>query len=79
MMLALTTGINGQDGWYLTALFPADGLAPSKVMRKLGWEPRVTFQEQVAMMVDHDVELDRQERTLRDAGDALPISGALEL
>jgi GDPmannose 4,6-dehydratase len=41
---------------------------PSRAMRELGWKPRVSFPELVRMMVDHDLELARQERTLRDAG-----------
>ena len=44
----------------------------SKARRELGWEPRVSFDELVAMMVDHDLELASQEKTLRDAGHALP-------
>jgi GDPmannose 4,6-dehydratase len=40
----------------------------SKARRVLGWEPRVGFEELVAMMVDHDLELARQERTLLDHG-----------
>jgi len=41
---------------------------PSKAKRKLGWEPRVTFEALVDMMVDHDLELAAREKTLRDAG-----------
>ncbi|HSW29034.1 MAG TPA: GDP-mannose 4,6-dehydratase [Longimicrobiales bacterium] len=40
----------------------------SKARRVLGWEPKVGFKELVRMMVDHDVELARQERTLMDHG-----------
>jgi GDPmannose 4,6-dehydratase len=40
----------------------------SKARRELGWHPRVGFPELVRMMVDHDLELARQEKTLRDAG-----------
>jgi GDPmannose 4,6-dehydratase len=40
----------------------------SKARTKLGWEPKVGFKELVRMMVDHDMELARQECTLRDAG-----------
>lgn len=39
-----------------------------KATEKLGWAPRVTFSELVRMMVDHDLKLGHQERTLRDAG-----------
>jgi GDPmannose 4,6-dehydratase len=49
---------------------------PAKAMRVLGWRPRVSFGELVAMMVDHDVELARQERTLQQAGHTLPLRGA---
>lgn len=48
---------------------------PSKAMQKLGWTPKVSFSELVAMMVDHDLELARQERTLKDAGHSLPLRG----
>jgi GDPmannose 4,6-dehydratase len=40
----------------------------SKARRVLGWTPRVDFDALVAMMVEHDLELARQERTLRQAG-----------
>src|SRR5579872_1364604 len=40
----------------------------SKARRKLGWAPRVSFQELVRMMVEHDLELARQEKTLSEAG-----------
>jgi GDPmannose 4,6-dehydratase len=42
----------------------------------LGWKPRVSFHELVRMMVDHDLELARQEQTLRDAGHHLAVRGA---
>ncbi len=41
---------------------------PSKVKKDLGWEPRVSFKGLVEMMVEHDLEAARQERTLVDAG-----------
>jgi GDPmannose 4,6-dehydratase len=41
-----------------------------KAAEKLGWTPRVQFSDLVRMMVDHDLELGQQERTLRDAGHA---------
>lgn len=44
---------------------------PSKAKAKLGWEPKVSFPELVKMMVEHDLELAKQERTLRDAGHAV--------
>jgi GDPmannose 4,6-dehydratase len=40
----------------------------SKAKRLLGWKPTVSFDQLVKMMVDHDLELARRERTLRDAG-----------
>jgi GDPmannose 4,6-dehydratase len=41
---------------------------PQKAIDALGWKPRVTFEELVRVMVDHDLELARQEQTLRRAG-----------
>ncbi|MBZ5604137.1 MAG: GDP-mannose 4,6-dehydratase [Acidobacteriia bacterium] len=40
----------------------------SKARRQLGWEPRVSFDDLVRMMVEHDLELASQERTLAEAG-----------
>ncbi len=40
----------------------------SKARRVLGWTPRVSFPELVKLMVDHDMELAHQERTLHLAG-----------
>jgi GDPmannose 4,6-dehydratase len=40
----------------------------SKARTKLGWKPKVSFEQLVALMVDHDLELARQERTLAEAG-----------
>jgi GDPmannose 4,6-dehydratase len=48
---------------------------PSKAMRVLGWQPRMSFHELVSTMVRHDVELARQERTLAEAGHLLPLRG----
>jgi len=39
---------------------------PAKAQEKLGWSPRTSFAELVQLMVDHDVELARRERQLRD-------------
>ncbi|MEM6757709.1 MAG: hypothetical protein AAF586_11120 [Planctomycetota bacterium] len=39
---------------------------------KLGWTPGTSVEELAAMMVDHDLELASQEKTLRDAGHTLP-------
>ncbi len=40
----------------------------AKARSKLGWMPKVGFRELVRMMVEHDMELARQELTLRKAG-----------
>lgn len=45
---------------------------PSKAKRKLGWEPKVTFEGLVDMMVESDMELAAREKTLLDAGHAMP-------
>jgi GDPmannose 4,6-dehydratase len=47
----------------------------SKAREKLQWTPRVTFEQLTHMMVDHDMELARQERTLRDAGHNVAARG----
>lgn len=40
----------------------------SKAREKLGWKPRVKFVELIRMMMDHDLELAKQEVTLAAAG-----------
>jgi GDPmannose 4,6-dehydratase len=40
----------------------------SKARAKLGWTPQVLFTELIQMMVDHDWDLARRERTLSDSG-----------
>lgn len=45
---------------------------PAKAKKKLGWEPQTTVEELAAMMVEHDLELAKREKTLRDAGHKLP-------
>jgi GDPmannose 4,6-dehydratase len=40
----------------------------SKARQKLGWKPKVSFKQLVKMMVEHDLDIAQQERTLRDAG-----------
>jgi GDPmannose 4,6-dehydratase len=40
----------------------------SKARAKLGWKPKVKFPELVSLMIEHDLELARQERTLINAG-----------
>jgi GDPmannose 4,6-dehydratase len=41
---------------------------PKKAQKVLGWKPTVSFSELVSMMIESDLELARQERTLREAG-----------
>src|SRR6185312_15229239 len=41
---------------------------PTKAKAELGWTPKVSFEELVRRMVDHDLDLANQERTLADAG-----------
>ena len=41
---------------------------PEKAMKKLSWRPRVDFDGLVEMMIECDMELARQEKTLREAG-----------
>jgi GDPmannose 4,6-dehydratase len=48
----------------------------TKARQQLGWQPRVSFRELVRMMVEHDLELARQEQTLRGAGHAFTVRGA---
>ncbi len=44
----------------------------TKARTCLGWSPEVGFRELAAMMVEADLELSAREKTLRDAGYALP-------
>ena len=48
----------------------------SRARQELGWTPTVTFAELVRMMVGHDMELARQEQTLRGAGHEVALRGA---
>jgi len=45
---------------------------PTKAREKLGWTPKVGFGELVQMMVDADMDIAQREKTLRDAGHAMP-------
>jgi GDPmannose 4,6-dehydratase len=48
-----------------------------KARERLGWKAAVSFDELIRMMVEHDLELARQELTLRDAGHRVtPRGGA---
>src|SRR5690606_16993950 len=51
---------------------------PSKSERVLGWQAKVTFEELVDRMVANDMELARQEKTLRDAGHLVAARGAAQ-
>ncbi len=48
---------------------------PSRAKEGLGWSPKVGFGELVGMMVEHDMELARRERTLLDAGHDISLEG----
>lgn len=47
----------------------------TKARAKLGWKPKVSFEQLVGMMVDHDLELAEQERTLAAAGHTMASRG----
>ena len=47
----------------------------SKARSVLGWRPSVGYHELIVMMVESDVELARQERTLIEAGHVAPQRG----
>ena len=48
----------------------------SKITSKLGWKPRIGFEQLVRMMMEHDLELARQEQTLAKAGHKVVLRGA---
>ncbi|MFH1146563.1 MAG: GDP-mannose 4,6-dehydratase [Pseudomonadota bacterium] len=41
---------------------------PAKSREKLGWEAKTNIDQLIDMMLEHDLELARQEKTLKDAG-----------
>ena len=47
----------------------------TKARDVLGWTPQVSFEDLVEMMVEADLELAEQERTLVDAGHEIPTAG----
>lgn len=47
----------------------------TKAREQLGWSPSVSFHQLIGMMVDHDLELARQEVTLTAAGHKVPSRG----
>ncbi len=48
----------------------------SKMRNALGWRPKVKFKELVSLMVEHDLELARQEQTLAKAGHRVVVRGS---
>jgi GDPmannose 4,6-dehydratase len=48
----------------------------SKITSKIGWKPRIGFEQLVGMMMEHDLELARQEQTLAKAGHKVVLRGA---
>ena len=48
----------------------------AKARRVLGWQPRLGFVELIRMMVAHDIDLARRERTVDQAGFVDPARGA---
>jgi GDPmannose 4,6-dehydratase len=46
----------------------------SKARNALGWKPKVHFEQLVKIMIDNDLELARQEKTLRDAGHKIGLA-----
>ncbi len=48
---------------------------PSKIERELGWRQKVAFEQLVRLMVEHDLELARQEHTLTQAGHKVVMRG----
>lgn len=47
----------------------------SKFRSATNWAPKVSFKQLVQLMIDHDVELARQESTLKQAGHVIPMRG----
>jgi GDPmannose 4,6-dehydratase len=48
----------------------------SKITSKVGWKPRIGFEQLVRMMMEHDLEMARQEQTLAKAGHKVVLRGA---
>jgi GDPmannose 4,6-dehydratase len=48
---------------------------PSKAHQRLGWKPRVAFDQLIKMMVTHDLDLAKRERMLKAAGFDGPVRG----
>ena len=41
---------------------------PAKAKQKLGWTPKISFEELVAEMVQHDLELARRDEMCKNQG-----------
>lgn len=50
---------------------------PTRAKEKLGWEPKVDFDQLVDMMIESDMELAQKEKTLKDAGHKNPMGRIL--
>jgi GDPmannose 4,6-dehydratase len=48
----------------------------TKARRQLGWEPKITFSLLVQTMIEHDMELARQQQTLSKAGHSVVVRGS---
>jgi GDPmannose 4,6-dehydratase len=48
----------------------------SKARSELGWRPKIAFPELVRLMVEHDLDLAQQERTLAEAGHRVVLRGS---
>jgi len=48
----------------------------SKARRELGWSPKIGFPALVRLMVDYDLDLAKQERTLAEAGHRVVFRGS---
>jgi len=48
----------------------------SKALSELGWRPKMDFPKLVRLMVEHDLDLAQQERTLAEAGHRVVLRGS---
>ena len=48
----------------------------TKARTKLNWEPKTSVEELARMMVEHDLEIARREKTLRDAGHEVALGSS---
>jgi len=48
---------------------------PGDTVERLGWKPKTSFDQLVTEMVEHDMELAHQEKTLREAGHTVALRG----